>query len=112
MNNYDIDLEDKTNIKKILNINKEFLNDLITFIKIIKPETNINKINQLHNEIIHNKEPYKLSHLDINGNDLIELGIKDFKISLTLNDILNKVIDNTLENDKEIIIEHIKKGDY
>jgi hypothetical protein len=43
---------------------------------------------------------------------LIELGIKDFKISLTLNDILNKVIDNTLENDKEIIIEHIKKGDY
>ncbi|MDI9518229.1 MAG: CCA tRNA nucleotidyltransferase [Erysipelotrichaceae bacterium] len=112
LNNYDIDLEDKTNIKKILNINKEFLNDLITFIKIIKPETNINKINQLHNEIIHNKEPYKLSHLDINGNDLIELGIKDFKISLTLNDILNKVIDNTLENDKEIIIEHIKKGDY
>lgn len=112
LNNYDIDLEDKTNIKKILNINKEFLNDLITFIKIINPETNVNKINQLHNEIINNKEPYKLSHLDINGNDLIELGIKDFKISLTLNDILNKVIDNTLENDKDIIIEHIKKGDY
>lgn len=55
-------------------------------------------------EIIENNECYSLKSLAINGSDIIHLGITDGKmIGFILEDILDSVINETLENDKVLL---------
>ena len=62
------------------------------------------------NEIIESEQAISLKDIKINGNDLIKLGIPVGKeIGLTLKEILQLVIDEKLENNKEDIIEYIQK---
>lgn len=59
-------------------------------------------------EIVKNNECYSLKQLKISGSDLIAMGITDGKkIGETLNDVLNKVINGELENNKSDIIKYI-----
>ena len=48
-----------------------------------------------------------LKQLAVNGNDLMQLGIKGKKISETLNHLLDQVISDTLPNEKDILLSHI-----
>lgn len=59
--------------------------------------------------IIDEGEPFTIKDLDINGNDLIALGLKGKQIGDALNLLLEKVIDNELSNEKEILISQIKQ---
>lgn len=52
--------------------------------------------------------PYALKHLVVNGNDLLELGIENNKISLVLSNVLESVILRKIKNEKQDIIEYIK----
>lgn len=57
------------------------------------------------NEIINSKSCFNLNQLAVNGRDLIEIGITDGKqIGSTLKTLLNKVIDEKLENNKEDLL--------
>lgn len=61
-------------------------------------------------EIINGDECFKLSHLAVNGQDIINLGIKEGKAVGEILDILvNKVIDEELPNTKIILLEAAKK---
>lgn len=60
------------------------------------------------NEIIKNGEPYLVSHLDINGRDIIDLGISGKDIGKTLSKCLLSVIKEEIPNKKQSIIQHIK----
>ncbi len=60
-------------------------------------------------EIIKKEEPYKKDQLQINGNDLKEIGYKEGKIiGEILDSLLEKVIENPDLNQKEILIKIVK----
>lgn len=64
-------------------------------------------------EIIKNNEPYKISQLNINGNDILNLGCENRQVGNILKYLLLKVIENKDLNKKEIlldlVIEYIKR---
>lgn len=105
---FSYNLDDKTSIKKMLyNLKCQDIIDLIFDTHIVCGLAK-NDIYKIYEEIEKNKECYLLSHLAINGNDLINLGIKKEEISKVLDYLLNLVIyDNSL-NKKEILIKKIQ----
>ena len=73
------------------------------------------EILQMTNEIlvaqIQQKDCFSLKDLAINGNDLIQLGYKPGKkIGTVLNQLLEMVIDGTIENSKTQLL--LKAGDF
>ena len=61
-------------------------------------------------EIICNNECYSLAQLAVNGADIVsELGVKGKVVGEYLEKLLALVCSGKLENDKEILIEYLKK---
>ncbi len=54
-------------------------------------------------------EPYKISHLAINGNDLVELGFVGKDIKLMLQKALDAVIDEKIPNTAKNILDYLLK---
>ncbi len=55
-------------------------------------------------EVISHAEPYKISHLDISGNDITALGINGKEIKEKLNFLLEQVVRNPSLNTKEKLL--------
>lgn len=60
-------------------------------------------------EILNNKECYNLKMLDISGEDLLNIGIKNNKIGKYLNILLEAVIENKCNNDKLELFDYLNK---
>ena len=76
----------------------------------------VDELEKLYREIIDEKQCFSLKNLAVNGNDLIALGVvKGKDIGVTLNKLLEKVIDDAELNNKEsltkLVKEFIEKGD-
>ena len=56
------------------------------------------------NEIVENKEPYKISDLAINGNDIVALGITGPSVKKVLEMLVNNVIGSPKTNTKESLL--------
>ncbi|MDL2211690.1 HD domain-containing protein [Erysipelotrichaceae bacterium OttesenSCG-928-M19] len=69
----------------------------------------IENVYQIMEEIILAGACLSISDLNINGNDLIELGYQGKEIGEILNNLLDNVIDDRLENDKEELVLFIKE---
>lgn len=65
-------------------------------------------IYDIYQSVIQNHECYSLKQLEINGSDLVSLGYQGKQISETLNNVLNDVIEEKIQNKKEILIKQIK----
>ncbi len=63
----------------------------------------------LYDEVKINNECYSVKNLSLNGNDLIELGIKGEKIKKTLDYLIKEVIKDNSLNEKENLIKKAKK---
>ena len=81
------------------------------------PEYALNRINNIYKllnaleEVLREKDCFTLKNLEINGNDLILIGIKQGKeIGNILNTLLDKVINEELKNKKEVLFEYVKKN--
>jgi tRNA nucleotidyltransferase (CCA-adding enzyme) len=59
--------------------------------------------------ILKAREPYMVSELDINGSDLISLGIKGPKIGQVMRKLLRLVMEDKLKNARSDLIAHVKK---
>ena len=68
----------------------------------------IEKLEKLYEEIKENKETFSLKNLAIDGNDLIELGVRGKKIGEILNALLEVVMDDAAQNEREILIKIAK----
>jgi len=108
----------KTNLKKFITRvgeeNLEYLFELqIADIKGSKPPHDFSEINNLKNqvyEVLHQKEPLRIIDLDINGHDLIKLGIPQGKdIGRILNILLEKVLEVPLLNKKNLLLDIVQK---
>jgi len=65
----------------------------------------LNKIKKIYFDIIKNKQCFKISHLAVNGKDLIKVGFKEGKeIGNILNALLGMVIENPQLNEKEKLL--------
>lgn len=81
-----------------------FLN-LLDFIE--KDKSKTQKAKMLINE--NRKNPLSLSDLSIKGDDLINIGLKDKEIGIGLKECLEIVIKEPKLNEKEILIEELRK---
>lgn len=61
------------------------------------------------NEIIENNECVSIKDLQINGNDLMSLGFSGKEVGVRLKKILNAVIEEKAENDRDSLISYAEK---
>ncbi|MEG2930078.1 MAG: polynucleotide adenylyltransferase, partial [Oscillospiraceae bacterium] len=62
--------------------------------------------------ILETKQCFTVKDLDIKGNDLITLGVKQGRdIGIVLNKLLDMVIEDRVDNKKEELISIINKGE-
>lgn len=105
----DYPLDNKTAIKYLLQ-QTDNINNILLFKQAYNIETN--NILNTYKEIINNNECYKLKDLTITGKDLINLNIDQKSYSTILNDCLNQVIQETIPNNKQILLDYIKEKYY
>ncbi|MDM8534227.1 HD domain-containing protein, partial [Clostridiaceae bacterium HSG29] len=102
-------------VKKLMR--KVNVDNLIKFqIADIKATANPNKyehvlkLKKRCEEIIINKEPINVKQLEINGYDLIEMGLKPGKlIGKILNELLEIVMENPKLNEKEKLMKEVRR---
>lgn len=88
----------KISIKKALNFaNYDTLSDVLLYYRDIL-NIDISNHQASLDEIIKNHEPYKISHLDISGNDIMSLGFDGKEVGEKLDFLLNEVVKNPLLN--------------
>ena len=63
---------------------------------------------ELLDEILDNREPYRVSHLEIDGNDMMNIGFKGAEIKKNLEKALFAVIDGKVENSRESLLNYLK----
>lgn len=111
---------EKKSIKKWLSkIGEERLLDLVKVKRADKLAQNTELVQQeLENleitesmiyEIVEEGEPFCIKDLDINGNDLLSLGLKGKEVGEMLNLLLDEVISGKLENKKENLAAYAKQ---
>lgn len=66
------------------------------------------KTNDILNQVLNEEQCFTLKNLAINGYDLINLGYKGKEIGKILNNLLNKVINDEIPNNKEKLLGEIK----
>lgn len=73
--------------------------------------SNINKAKIMSDKILYEKQPLSVKDLDINGHDLMEIGVSEGKeIGIILNKLLNIILDNPDLNKKDILITKAKEN--
>ena len=93
--------QSKTDLKLML---KDFDEaSVLEYIQLINVLFNIDgkALTTYYNEIFDNNEPYKISQLNINGDEIISLGYKNETVGKVLNSLIDKVIENPYLNTKE-----------
>ena len=66
---------------------------------------------KLFGEILADNEPYLLKHLAVSGDDIVALGVDKKKTGEKLEEIYELIITLKLDNDKDKILQYIKKND-
>ncbi len=113
--------EDEKTVRKFISKHgKHFFNDYIQIrfadtyaqssFKRQEKTDSIKKVRIIGEEIIGSAIPLDIRELDINGNDLQNMGLKGEQIGKTLNILLNAVLDNNVANNKNKLIEYITKA--
>ena len=67
------------------------------------------EIAEIAGEIIGSGECYSLKQLAVNGAELERIGFRGSEIGDALKEILNLIIENKLENNRESIMEFLKR---
>lgn len=99
----------KTDLKLLLgDFSYEILTDYFEFKEVLTGD-NLNDLKSLLNEVLNNDEPYLISHLNINGEELKSIGISGKKIGENLELLKNYVINNPENNKKEKLLEFLKQ---
>ncbi len=96
--------DNKISIKNSLNLaDYDIVCDALLYYRDIL-NFDIREHKALLGEIIKSGEPYKISHLDITGNDIISLGFDGKQVGEKLEFLLNEVIKNSATNTKEKLL--------
>lgn len=98
--------EIKAEIKEMLNISSpEIFRDYIELLSAFG--NNVTDIENLFDEIIKNKEPYRIKDLKISGDDLKKIGYKGTEIGEVLEKLRKFVVENPDKNTKTTLIQNL-----
>ncbi len=97
----------KADIKRMLNIGERYAIERI-FDYYDTADINTDKIRDDLDEILINNEPYRIDMLDIDGQDLVEMGLKGKEIGEALQKLLEHVIQYPEQNKKDLLKIKIK----
>ena len=112
-------IRNKIEVKKLLS--KIYLNLFLWLIKlkkcdnlakqcfVLEENDNLDYMAKLARDICANGECFFYNRLAVNGDDVAELGFSGREIGLKLKEILDLVIEEKLVNNREIIINYIKR---
>lgn len=102
--------ENKINIKEIMSKlkNPEIFDDYADYAKFFT-DFNGEKLKADYREIIKNKEPYKISDLEVDGSVISAFGISGKEVGAELERLLKIVIINPEQNKKELLLKMINK---
>ena len=102
---FNADISSKPTLKIILkNIGTELTENLLDFRNACGQDTSYSE--KLLDEILKNNECYLISQLDINGRDLMLMGFSGIQTGKILNTLLEKVINDEIENNKTALKEY------
>lgn len=102
---FNADISSKPALKIILkNIGTELTENLLDFRNACGQDTSHSE--KLLDEILKNNECYLISQLDINGRDLMLMGFSGIQTGKILNTLLEKVINDEIENNKTALKEY------
>ena len=104
----DAPLQNKIDVKKVLSLLKNDWEDYLDYRYAKDTSLSKDELMHLYKEILENKECYSLSDLSINGDDVTALGYRKQEISNALHTALNAVIEEKVENKKEVLIDFLK----
>lgn len=109
----------KAHVKRLLNeLGEALFLELIEMKKcdnlakrnfVLKENEEFDEFAEMAREICRSGECYSCGQLAVNGNDLLELGLCGNKIGKMLEKLLNAVIDDKLNNDREALINYVKR---
>ncbi|MDR1565283.1 MAG: HD domain-containing protein [Oscillospiraceae bacterium] len=71
-------------------------------------QAELDSIEHTLEEVIAEESCFSLKQLAVNGNDLIQLGLKGTEIGEALNQLLELVIEGAVENDRDVLLELVK----
>lgn len=105
---FNTDVSTKSALKILLgDLGEKLVYTLLDFID-LSDLRDISNSRIMLDEILKNNECFLISQLDINGRDLINMGFSGAKIGEILNTLLDKVINEKLENKKNILAEYVR----
>ncbi len=95
----------KAELKLILrNLREKQITLYTEFVKIRYDENISSELISMFKNIFEKREPFSINHLNINGHDLLELGIRGEDIKKTLSELLLTVIENPELNTRDDLI--------
>ena len=109
-------LNSKTQIeivaKYILSVAEPYAEDVVMFIKLKAIEDDDKDLRKLILAVQyclrkHDNKPYKIAHLEVNGNDIQAIGYKGEQIGYMLNQLLEMVIHKQIENRRSDLMEYL-----
>lgn len=74
-------------------------------------QVTLNNIKKLIDQIIAENNCFSLRQLAVNGYDMIKLGYEKFQIKSALQYLLNAVINNEVENERDKLINYLNYFD-
>ena len=102
---------DKVQLKLLMSeVNLEDLKACLLYLKIVHHNAFYDDLNELFESILLSHEPYQLKDLDINGDDLMGIGLSKKQIGETLNQLLEQVIYEPKLNQKNTLLALCQKG--
>lgn len=100
----------KKDIKELLNLaDAQICKDYLDYISVFSGvDTTLQK--EMLGQILSLNEPYKISHLDIDGNDLMKIGITGEKAGETLENLRQFILEYPEANTKEKLLEKLNNN--
>ena len=74
-----------------------------------KNNEDYSNVNKLFEQIVQNGECYKISMLDINGDEVISLGASGRQTGEILSELLDMVVSEQIKNENKILIQKAKE---
>lgn len=94
------------NLKKLLKVKRA---DILAQSPEYRARLNeLDEVEKICNEIISQEQCFRLKDLAVNGKDIMSLGISGKAVGETLDKLLNLVIDERLENNKDELLNYVK----
>lgn len=100
--------DEKTVFEMVLNLRQADRSDH-DYSTIDEPLSNLNVVRTILEEVLREKDCFSVKNLAINGTDLMNLGWKGKAIGGALKVLVQKVIDEELENDRDVLLQAVKK---